>query len=56
MLKVERRQFIHRPQVAFLPLHEDKGTVATAPQASLAVKAPQKKMHADSVEHSSAVI
>ncbi|KAF9120612.1 hypothetical protein BGX30_003080, partial [Mortierella sp. GBA39] len=40
MLKIEWRQFIHRPQVAFLPLHEYKGSVSTTPQASLAIKIP----------------
>ncbi|KAF9532136.1 hypothetical protein EC957_002543, partial [Mortierella hygrophila] len=32
MLKIERRTNSHRPQVAFLPAAEDKGTVKTAPQ------------------------
>ncbi|KAF9306545.1 hypothetical protein BGZ91_008551 [Linnemannia elongata] len=41
MLKVERRQLIHRPQAAFLPAAEDKGTVKAAPQPSLSIKAPE---------------
>lgn len=40
MRQIERRQFTHRPQVAFLPLVEDKGYVKAAPQPSLAIKTP----------------
>jgi hypothetical protein len=40
MRRLERRQFTHRPQVSFLPLAEDNGTVKTAPQPSLAIKTP----------------
>ncbi|OAQ22603.1 FAD/NAD(P)-binding domain-containing protein [Linnemannia elongata AG-77] len=42
MLKIERRQFTHRPQVAFLPLVEDRGYVKAAPQSSLAIKTPDE--------------
>ncbi|KAG9071660.1 hypothetical protein KI688_005873 [Linnemannia hyalina] len=42
MHKFERRQFIQRPQAAFLPPAEDKGTVKTAPQPSLSIKAPEE--------------
>ncbi|KAK3805212.1 MAG: hypothetical protein JOS17DRAFT_808613 [Linnemannia elongata] len=43
MRKMESQQYCHRPQVAFLPLVEDKGTFRPGPQPSLAVKAPQEK-------------
>ncbi|KAF9537001.1 hypothetical protein EC957_009053 [Mortierella hygrophila] len=42
MHKIERRQFIQRPQAAFLPPAEDKGTAKTAPQPSLSIKAPEE--------------
>ncbi|KAK5796920.1 hypothetical protein F5H01DRAFT_385352 [Linnemannia elongata] len=42
MLRIERRQFTHRPQVAFLPLVEDRGYVKAAPQSSLAIKTPDE--------------
>ena len=42
MLRIERRQFTHRPQVAFLPAAEGKGTVKTAPQPSLSIKGPEE--------------
>lgn len=44
MQQIERRQFTHRPQVSFLPFVEDNGTAKAEPQASLAIKAPQKKV------------
>ncbi|KAK5796886.1 hypothetical protein F5H01DRAFT_373629 [Linnemannia elongata] len=40
--KFERRQFTNRPQAAFLPAAEDKGTIKTAPQPSLSIKAPEE--------------
>ncbi|KAF9145265.1 hypothetical protein BG015_011952 [Linnemannia schmuckeri] len=40
MRRLERRQFTHRPQAAFLPAVEDKGSVKTAPQPSLTIKTP----------------
>ncbi|KAG0273713.1 hypothetical protein BGZ95_010487 [Linnemannia exigua] len=42
MRRIETRQFCHRPQVAFLPLVEDKGTFPPAHQPSLSVNAPQE--------------
>ncbi|KAF9121358.1 hypothetical protein BGX30_002625, partial [Mortierella sp. GBA39] len=42
MLRIERRQFTQRPQAAFLPAADDKGTVKTAPQPSLSIKAPEE--------------
>ncbi|KAF9148938.1 hypothetical protein BG015_009303, partial [Linnemannia schmuckeri] len=43
MRKMESQQYCHRPQVAFLPPAEDKGTFRPGPQPSLSVKAPQEK-------------
>ncbi|KAF9103088.1 hypothetical protein BGX30_009226, partial [Mortierella sp. GBA39] len=43
MRKMESQQYCHRPQIAFLPLVEDKGTFRPSPQPSLAIKAPQEK-------------
>ncbi|KAF8946749.1 hypothetical protein BGZ47_011493 [Haplosporangium gracile] len=40
MRQIERHQLIHRPQVSFFSLVEDKGLVTTSPQASLAIKTP----------------
>ncbi|KAK5801530.1 hypothetical protein F5H01DRAFT_384096 [Linnemannia elongata] len=42
MLQVERRQNTHRPQAAFLPAADDKGTVKTTPQPSLSIKTPEE--------------
>ncbi|KAF9295582.1 hypothetical protein BGZ88_001815 [Linnemannia elongata] len=41
--KMESQQLCHHPQVAFLPLVEDKGTFRPGPQPSVAVKAPQEE-------------
>ncbi|KAF9281394.1 hypothetical protein BGZ88_011634 [Linnemannia elongata] len=49
MRRMGIQQCRHRPQVAFLPLVEDKGTFRPGPQPSLAVKAPQEKTTADSI-------
>ncbi|KAG9063199.1 hypothetical protein KI688_004800 [Linnemannia hyalina] len=54
MRKMESQQYCHRPQVAFLPLVEDKGTFRPSPQPSLAVKAPQEKTAAKSTTESTA--
>ncbi|KAF9140911.1 hypothetical protein BG015_001469, partial [Linnemannia schmuckeri] len=43
MRKMASQQYCHRPQVAFLPLIEDKGSFRPAHQPSLSVKAPQEK-------------
>ncbi|KAK5802012.1 hypothetical protein F5H01DRAFT_81527 [Linnemannia elongata] len=51
MRRMGIQQCRHRPQVAFLPLVEDKGTFRPGPQPSLAVKAPQEKTTADYIVH-----
>lgn len=38
--RLHSQAFIFRPQVAFLPLVEDKGRVRPAHQPSLSIKAP----------------
>ncbi|KAF9120515.1 hypothetical protein BGW39_011315 [Mortierella sp. 14UC] len=53
MRRIETRQFCHRPQVAFLPLVEDKGIFPPAHQPSLSVKAPQETKKQDSASGSS---
>ncbi|KAF9545269.1 hypothetical protein EC957_011142 [Mortierella hygrophila] len=54
MRKMESQQYCHRPQVAFLPLVEDKGTFRPSPQPSLAIKAPQEKTAAKVTTESTA--